>query len=68
MTKRSKRTYYVYGMTWNVEIRHAAPVSLYESVAAFKASGKCWKRDGIVKMTVDAEYVYDPVIPKKGKK
>lgn len=45
-----------------------APSCLYSSVAELKKAGRCWKSDGIVKMKVEAEYVVDPVVPKKGKK
>lgn len=64
-----KRTYYVCGMTWNIEMKHnGAPSCLYSSVAELKKAGRCWKSDGIVKMKVEAEYVVGTIGSKKGKK
>lgn len=64
-----KRTYYVCGMTWGVEMQHdGAPSQLYSSLTELKRASNCWKRDGIVKMVVDAKFVHDPVDREKDEK
>lgn len=53
-----QRTYYLCGVDWQHEINDIA-TKLYSNVEDLKEAKSCWKSCGIVKLTVNAEWIVD---------